>query len=308
MNRPRLANLPRRRGAAALVTLLWVVALALASPGSAASPAVSPAPRPAAAVVASGPFGTVAGLPLAPGDAVPDPATLEALDAWGQGRTCLHDRRRSVVRCLAGDHDAGADGCRRDVARARQLAWVDQSSIPRRPVSSSSASMPRSPIRPRQEARHTEGSWLWRVAVPDRDVPEGGDPYPPAPALLLASGDDEVALEAGSGCFVGTCGDIGATSPPRTLPTIRTRAGAPLLLRLGDGSGMDAWTASVTAIGGSDDQAMPLGASAGVAPVTRGTFAAPSEGRWMVVVHVRFDRDRGSFDGYGRLILGAADR
>jgi hypothetical protein len=154
----------------------------------------------------------------------------------------------------------------------------------------------------------TEGSWLWRVAVPDRDVPEGGDPYPPAPALLLASADDEVALEAGSGCFVGTCGDIGATSPPRTLPTIRTRAGAPLVLRLGDGSGMDAWTAFATAIGGSDDQAIPLGASAGVGPVTQGTFAAPSEGRWMVVVHVRFDRERGSFDGYGRLILGAGDR
>ena len=75
-------------------------------------------------------------------------------------------------------------------------------------------------------------------------------------------------------------------------------------VRLSDGSGISAWIADATPVGASgrcDDSArlrhppMP--------PLSTLTFAAPPTGRWVILVHVRFDRDRGATDGYGRLIL-----
>lgn len=151
------------------------------------------------------------------------------------------------------------------------------------------------------------GSWVWRIAVPDRDIPGDGEPYPPAPTIVLASGDGSVALDVGSGCFVGTCGDIGATSPPRTLPTLDTLEGAPLTVRLSDHSGMAEWVVDATPIGGTNDQTIVLSTGTSDPPLTTITFAAPGAGRWVILVHVQFDRERGAYDGYGRLILRPAD-
>ncbi len=307
MNRRTWATLlwPGRGVAAALV--LSTAVLAQAGTGSATSPDVSPLAGDPMRVVASGPFGTVPGLSLGPEGVPPDPWALEALDAWGR------NARISV----------SADGLSFDAWRASAfrepiMAGAEPDDLgsgvghPVLHLPTTGLFLVRldaSLTDPTAPGRTTvASSWVWRIAVPDRDVPDGGDPYPPAPSLLLTSADDRIELDQGSGCFVGTCGDIGATAPPRTLPTIRTRPGAPLVLRLGDGSGMVAWTAEATTIAGMGARTVSLGAGTGDGAMTQGTFAAPGEGGWVILVHVTFDRDRGSFDGYGRLILGSGDR
>ena len=70
---------------------------------------------------------------------------------------------------------------------------------------------------------------------------------------------------------------------------------------------MVGWSVSATPVGGTDGDRVLLGAGDRAAALSRVTVPAPPEGRWVLLVHVRFDRDRGAFDGYGRLILAAAD-
>jgi hypothetical protein len=289
-------------GAAALIMAVpWIQPMAArgASPATTSAPATDQ-------VMATGPFGSVAGIRLDPAAGAPAAEGLEALDAWARGASIVITAR-----------DGSLDGWRLSVIQEPVLPGA----VPIDLGDGQGTATVRLPAAGlfllRLDARiggpaapggpGADGSWLWRIAVPDRDLPGGGDPYPPVPAIMLVAADDAVALDPGSGCFVGTCGDIGATAPPRTLPTIRTRAGAPLSVHLADLSNITEWTAQATPIGGTDDQTVQLGSGLGGTSPGWTTFAAPAAGRWVILVHVRFDRGRGSFDGYGRLILGPPD-
>jgi hypothetical protein len=258
-------------------------------------------------VFAEGPFGRAAGLGLAVDAALPDPGRLEALDAYGRGaRVDLRPTVGSLAdwRVMAYPEPVRPAGAGTELGSGSDS---DAASI-RFPASGLFlVRLDAAIIDPPETLESTAGSWVWRIAVPDRDIPGDGDPYPPAPTIMLASADQSVSLDVGSGCFVGTCGDIGATSPPRTLPTLDTLAGVPLAVRLSDGSGIAGWTVDATTIGGTDEQTLVLATGTSDPPTTSVTFAAPGAGRWVILVHVRFDRERGAYDGYARLILGPAD-
>lgn len=297
--------LERGRGTAARQprwSLALGLVLALGTAMSAATPglAADPAPGMGAGdptLVASGPFGRVAGVPAGTGDGPPDPGQLPVLDAWARGTTM-------VVRATDGT-----------LSPWRAVALVEPVLDPTRTVElgegdgEATIAFPDSglflvgvdgTIRP--DGGAIEGSWWWRVAVPDRDLPEG-ETGPPPPAIVVASGDEAATLEQGSGCHLGTCGDIGRVSPPDLLPTIRTTPGAPLAVSLADGSAMVGWSVVATPVGGSDADGVLLGRTEGD-PVTHGWVAAPDTGDWVIAISVTFDRERGRFDGYGRLIVG----
>lgn len=292
--------------ATGLVATLFVAAvLALPTVAQTDPPSATGRAGWVSSLIARGPFGSVPGVPLPPEATLPDPATLEALDAYGRGATVTFapsigslDHWRATA-----SRESGAE-----TTSALELGAGESADFATIRLPASGLFLIRldgtlvDPANPGDPGR--AGSWVWRIAVPDRDVPGGGDPYPPMPAIVLTSGDQSIDLDPGSGCFIGTCGDIGATSPPQTLPTIRTIAGTSLNVRLSDGSGITAWSADATPIGATNDKTVPLG-SGTVDPATHiVTFAAPAQGRWVIVMHVRFDRDRGATDGYGRLILG----
>ncbi len=296
---------PRASVASALI-LTCIVALVAALPTAAGTASPSPASDAGGkvALIARGPFGSVAGRSLSTDDPLPDPATLEALDAYGRGaRVTITPTAGSFEhwRVTASREPSATSGATGELGTGEN----DSSATIQLPASGlylvrldGTIEDPMAPADP-----GTAGSWVWRIGVPDRDVPGDGDPYPPMPAIVLTSGDRSVELDPGSACFIGTCGDIGATSPPQTLPTIRTLDGAPLIARLSDGSGIAAWSADATPVGATDDETVPLGFGADEPPAHSAMFAAPSEGRWVILVHVRFDRARGAADGYGRLIL-----
>ncbi len=303
MNHGSLETRTRRTWARSVTVAILALACTSGQPGLARSASPGAPPSQGAVVVATGPFGTVAGLRLAPDGDLPGAATLEALDAWGRGaaiRMAADHGSLATWRSTVTQEPSGVGGTVLDLGNGNGIATVHLPMtglfLLRLDATVSEPTVPGD--------AGTLGSWVWRIGVPDRDIPAGGDPYPPAPSIMLVAADQAVGLDPGSGCYVGTCGDIGATAPPRTLPTIHTIAGAPLAVHLSDVSGIADWSAEATPIGGTSGQTVQLGHAAVGPPLDKVTFAAPAEGRWVILVHVRFDRDRGSFDGYGRLIVG----
>ncbi len=285
----------RRSLALGLIPVLLVAsAVSLVTPAIAADPEASPG-RAAPTVTADGPFGRVEGLAVPPGE-TPDTAVLPVLDAWAVGTNV---RFRPTVGTLApwrvtavrepaedplGGHELGTGDGDADVTLTLPglfLVRLDGT------------------LRPDGDA--IEASWWWRIAVPDRTLPEG-ETDPPPPAIELASGDEAIELEQGSGCFLGTCGDIGRISPPDLLPTLTTIEHAPLSMTLDDGSGVVGWSVVISPVGQDGGREIVLGAA-------RDTWTAvawvpaPTAGDWVVTTSVTFDRDRGSFDGYGRLVV-----
>jgi hypothetical protein len=109
-------------------------------------------------------------------------------------------------------------------------------------------------------------------------------------------------LEQGSGCFLGTCGDIGRISPPDLLPAVTTIEHAPLSVTLEDGSGVVGWSVVVSPVGQGDAGELLLGQAQGTW-TSSAWVEAPPRGDWLVATSVTFDRERGTFDGYGRLIV-----
>ncbi|MFN8519017.1 MAG: hypothetical protein U0667_06425 [Chloroflexota bacterium] len=292
--RVRAASHPRITLARLPVACLALI-LAAGATAVAAEPSASPSPA-VLGLTATGPFGTVGG-EQAP--APPDPASLPVLDGWARGASVLiraTDGTLSPWRAMAlAEPDL-------DPAQATDLGTGegDASLV----LSDTGMFLLRVDATVRPDGDAVEGTWWWRVAVPDRERPE--DEYgPPVPAIGLASGDDTQTLEQGSSCYVGTCGDIGRVSPPDLLPTVRTTEGAPLEVSLADGSGMASWSVSATPVGGADSDAVVLGRS-DRATTTRAWVLSPAEGDWVVTVSVEFDRERGSADGYGRLVVGPA--
>jgi hypothetical protein len=285
----------RRTLAIGATPVLGLTLLVGSTPSMAAEPTASGGPG-TPTLIAEGPFGRVAG--VADG-AMPDHDVLPVLDAWARGATFALrpsegilspwravlstepdlDRTRALE--LRGDGDGDASITMRSTGLF--LMRVDGT------------------IRPDGDA--IQGTWWWRVAVPERDLPVDGS-GPPPPAIHVVSGDDEVVLEQGSGCYVGTCGDIGGISPADQLPTVQAIAGAPLSVWLSDGSGMVGWSVSAVPVGGSPAETRVLGQGDGW--TTHAWVPAPPAGDWVLQVSVTFDRERGSFDGYGRLTLDPA--
>ena len=221
-----VARVTRAWAAGLLLTIVAIqgvpVPLAMAQSGS---PDASPT-APSVKLIASGPFGKVAGLELPTGAGSPDLGSLDILDAWGRGVAITFAPDAGVL------SDWHVTATREPLDGTRTAASLP--TILGRPI----VRMPASGVflirfdgtvtQTGGVPGVTAGSWSWRIAVPDRDVPSNGDPYPPVPAIVLRSADHAIEMDQGSGCFVGTCGDIGATPPPGTLPTIRAMAGVPL--------------------------------------------------------------------------------
>jgi hypothetical protein len=259
---------------------------------------VSPQPT-SLTVVADGPFGRVAGMPGA-ADRLPDPDALSVLDAWAIGTRIRFEPTDGAL----APWSVTAFPQPADAPNGQELGTGDGDAVVTLAKPGLLLLRLDGTIRP--DGGAVEGTWWWRVAVPDRTLPEG-ETGPPPPGLRFASADDVVVLEQGSGCFLGTCGDIGGISPPDLLPTIRSIPGAPLSLALGDGSAMGAWTISVAPVDGGTADERLLG-QMGKGWATHGWVPAPDPGDWVVAVSVTFDRERGHMDGYGRLIVEAADR
>jgi hypothetical protein len=276
----------------------FALVLGTAVPITAATPSASPMSAPVG-LTATGPFGTVPGVlgPIA--GSAPDPGSLAVLDGWARGATILV---RPTVGTLSPWRAVALTEPGLDPATAIGLGEGDGDAPLLLSDTGTFLIGVSGTIRP--DGGALDGTWWWRVAVPDRDRPD--DEYgPPVPAIRLASADDVEVLEQGSSCYVGTCGDIGRVSPPDLLPTVRTIPGAPLSVSLADGSGVVAWSVAATPVDGGAGDTTLLG-GADDTSTTQAWVSAPPEGDWIVMVSVTFDRDRGSSDGYGRLIVRPA--
>lgn len=277
--------------------VVWSLMLAAlwATPSTAADPSPGTGPG-TVTLVADGPFGRVEGFASGTDGPTPDPGDLPVLDAWARGATMIV---RPTNGTLAPWRAIALSEHGRDLADVIELGSGDGDAVIELPTSGLFLIRVDGTIRPDGDA--IEGSWWWHVAVPDRDPPPG-ETSPPPPAIRLASGDAVTALEQGSGCHLGVCGDIGRVSPPDLLPTIRTIPGAPLSISLADGSGMVRWWVSGTPVDGGDAGAVSLGQAQGTW-ATQAWVPAPTPGEWVIEASVTFDRQRGHFDGHGRLIV-----
>ncbi len=292
--RVRAASHPRTTLARLPVAGLALV-LAASATAVAAEPSASPSPA-VPEVTATGPFGSVAGQQAA---LPPNPASLPVLDGWARGASVLIHATDGT---LSPWHAVAL--AEPDLAPAQAIDLGTGEGDAALVLSDTGMFLLRVDATVRPDGDAIDGTWWWHVAVPDRERPE--DEYgPPVPAIGLASGDATQTLEQGSSCYVGTCGDIGRVSPPDLLPTLRTMVGAPLAVSLADGSGIASWSVSATPVGGADSDGVVLGRSDG-ATTTRAWVLSPAEGDWVVTVSIRFDRERGTTDGYGRLIVGPA--
>jgi hypothetical protein len=289
-----------------LVALLATATAVLgASPDPSQDPGISTAPGAnlgpdAPNVTARGPFGSVAGISAA---GMPDPNTLPILDAWGRGTGVGFESSKGYVASwdVAAFAEPALDaGSPLALGHGKGSAYVQMAATGLFLVRLDATV---APFKGRPEdGLPVKGSWWWRIAVPDRELRTGDGGVPP-PRIRLRSGDRVRSLDPGSGCWIGTCGDIGAIPPPRTLPTIRTLPGAPLTVTLSDNSGIIEWYVDATPLGGQASDAIDLGHAEGVPSTTRVTVPAPARGSWVISVFVRFDQQRGDFTGYGRLIL-----
>jgi hypothetical protein len=277
------------------------VALVLGSLAATVPPGLAADPGPTAGadgigLVAQGAFGRAMGLAAGTADTPPDPGRLPVLDAWARGTSVVvrpTEGTLSPWRAVAIAEPA------LDPGNAVELGQGDGDATFRLATSGLLLVRVDGTVRPDGDA--LEGSWWWRIAVPDRDLPEE-ETGPPPPAIVVASGADVASLEQGSGCHLGTCGDIGRVSPPDLLPTVRTIPRAPLAVSLSDGSAMVAWSVSATPVEGSGSEGILLGQADGT-PMTQAWVPAPGTGEWVIAVSVTFDRERGRFDGYGRLVV-----
>jgi hypothetical protein len=275
-----------------LAATLGLTLLILPVPVAAADPTPTEAPS-TPTLVADGPFGRVAGHPTGVAGPAPDPSELVVLDAWARGASVVI---RATVGTLTPWRAVLVAEPSLDQTDALELGGDGDAAITFQDAGLFLLRV-EGTIRPPGDA--VEGTWWWRIAVPARDLPldETG---PPPPPIRLASGDDAVALEQGSGCWLGTCGDIGRVSPPDALPSVRTFVGAPLMLTLTDHSGISAWRISAVPTAASAGEGLLLGQAQDTS-VDEVWIPAPAAGDWIVEVSVTFDRDRGHLDGYGRL-------
>lgn len=282
--------IPRR---AALLTGLLAVVAATGS-AIAAEPSASPGPT-IPGLTASGPFGIVPGF-ATDADAGPATVDLPVLDGWARDAPILV---RPTSGTLAPWHAVAFREPDVDPSGAIELGEGDGDAVLR--IGTSGTYLVRVAGTLRPDGGAVDGTWWWRVAVPDHDAPED-EAGPPPPGIRLGSGDDVTTLELGDACYVGTCGDIGGVTPPDLLPTVRTIAGAPLSLTLEDGSNAVGWAVTVTPADGGGSGERALEASPGTS-LSQAWLTAPDAGAWVVLVSVTFDRERGRSDGYGRIIV-----
>ena len=144
-------------------------------------------------------------------------------------------------------------------------------------------------------------SWFWQVRVPDADVPPPGEPFPPVPGIHLSSAGSSLDMALGSGCFIGTCADIGAPPAVDQLPTLTAATTGPeVTVTLSDGSGIAAWDVSMRPAIGSGATHSTAGEAAGLGQ-SQVTFKGPGPGRWLVELDLTFDLGRGAYTAYALL-------
>jgi hypothetical protein len=313
----RLRRLPSsgHGGRARAVLGIALVAVVLARPnaGAAGQWSLEPGgPSPvvdAPEVSLSGPFGRLDGYPIRADAPLPDPSLLRPLDAYGRGATITVAPRDARLLLATWRLGAAAEPPS-DVAVLEELSAVEDA-----PSELAFATVPATGVwlvrldasltgvdDPYGEPRYT-GSWVWRLVVPDREVPGDDIPYPPVPGITLASGQASVAMELGSGCHGGTCSDIGHPSPADQLPTLETAPGAPLVISLDDGTGLAGWVVRATPLRGSESDATELAADTLGQSRAHAVFAAPPSGQWVLEANVRFDLERGGYTAYAGVLV-----
>ena len=272
----------------------------------ATTPAVVPAGLPAISL--SGPFGRLDGLPITASSPLPDSAWLRTLDGYGRGASLrIAPRDEDLLFydwSLVATPDPSDESLPSAVLGGEVASGIELASVEGPPTGVWLVRLDASLVQRDVSFENifAAGSWVWRVSVPDRDVPNHSDePFPPVPAVLLSAGSNLVQMELGSGCYVGTCGDIGFLPPDGDLPRLDVERGASLMLTLGDGSGLAGWIVSARPTGASDDQFQllardELGVSRPVALV-----GAPGPGRWVLEATLTYDLERGSYDAYARV-------
>jgi hypothetical protein len=288
---------PPSHTASLLVVLLALTTICGTGEALASTPDQSPGAS-TVTLVADGPFGRVEGAATSPGAAAPDPATLPVLDAWARGTSVT---LRPTSGSLSPWRASALAEPALDPASTVDLGAGDGDAVIR--LAETGLFLVRVDATIRPDGGALEGTWWWRIAVPDRGLPDG-ETGPPPPTIVLRAGAEVASLEQGSGCFLGTCGDIGGISPPELLPTIRTITAAPLSLSLSDASDMVRWSIEATRVGDTAGASTTLGQGEDLGePVA--WVVAPPTGDWLVEVSVTYDRERGHGDGYGRLLVSA---
>jgi hypothetical protein len=286
--------------------MLWgassVGPVAAPSLAAAASPSATAAISPAIAPAVSlfGPFGRLDGSSGPAAASWPDGTTLLPLHAHGRGARLVAQPRdldlafldwRLTARPALDDRAAVVELGRGPVSGGDTAYAVVDAPATGSWLLRLDATLDGTPA----------ASWFWRLDVPDAEVPPPGEPFPPVPGIHLSSGDTGLDMTLGSGCFIGTCADLGVRPPVEGLPVLHVgAAAAPLTLSLGDGSGLSAWHLSVEPTAGGAAAPLADGAAAGPGQALI-AFDGPASGRWLLEADLAFDLERGSYLAYAVL-------
>jgi len=274
-------------------TLLVVAALGAATTLPTAAAAADPTPPEGAML--SGPTGVRAGVPLGDPAAPADAATIPPFDTFGRDPVLsVFTRADEGWASWRIEAVPAADIAASPVSLATGVAEVPLESIDLAAPAPGDWLLTAVLV---AGAGGTSGTWAWHLVIPDRSLPAAM----PAPDLVLFGGGETVVTERGSGCYLGTCGDIGQVPPAETLPLVRLdRPDEPVALTLSDGSSIASVHVTATLLG--VDEAAPVTVLSVDRLATSVVLVpSPGAGRWLLDVTVQFSDGRGDQTGYARV-------
>jgi hypothetical protein len=150
----------------------------------------------------------------------------------------------------------------------------------------------------------TSGTWFWHLLVPNLGAPPSGVVPLRHPDLIVTDTPDNgfTFPVAQSGCYVGTCDDIGSPPGARHLPLVHAAVDDPMVLSLSDGSGFDAWSAFVRPVDEGRPERPSVAASS---PIGWSLLPIQESGDYIVTIGVTFDHGRGSQTWLFRAVIAA---
>jgi hypothetical protein len=260
-------------------------------------------------VALNGPFGRYDGFAIEANAPLPEPSSVRPLDSYGRGASLSAAARDERLWLESWRFTAVAEPVM-EVDSVTELGAVDDSPMDQAIVTAPPTGvwlirLDATLVRATDPAAGpvANGSWIWRLVVPDREFPDPEVRVPPAPTLMLASGPRALAMDPGSGCYVGTCGDIGAPPPDDRLEPLQVSPGAPLVMSLDDRSGLAAWDIRVRPVGGTDEDWIQLARDWQEVSRPFAVFAAPPSGNWFLEASFQYDLERGGATAYARLVV-----
>ena len=277
-------------------TLLTVAALSAvaALPGA----GLASAPPGMDEVLLGGPTGSRAGAPLADDASLPDAASLTTLDTFG----------RDPALTISTTTDEGwvswqveavpaTDSAATPVSLATGLAELPIDRVDLTAPAPGDWLVTAALL---SDTDGASGTWAWRLVIPDRSLPDAM----PAPDLVLFGGGETVVAVRGSGCYVGSCGDIGREPPVATLPRLRLdRPDEPIALTLSDGSGVAAVHVTAQRLDVKESDPVTILETGGLSANVVLVPPPASSGAWKLTLFVRFTDGRGDQVGYVRVVV-----